>query len=195
MMARKGFTLIELLVSISIFAVIMSSLYFAFSTGTFGWRNIEQNTASFQSALNLFGRINSDLRNSFPYNSDDSKFTGEEGKVSFLTLVNSNVAGGVEKDYANVSYWLEGVNIVRSLKLNKDALNDAKVAPTAIISNNIKGISFSYLKQKEGTDIMEEKNVWQSTDGFPDAVKITLTMLGAQAKTYIRTVYFPIVKK
>ena len=184
-MKRKGFTLIELLISLLIFALVMLSLYFAFSSGTFGFSNIEENTAVFQSASNVLGRLNLDLRNSFPYTADDSKFTGEENKISFLT-----VAG---KDFAQAAYSLEGNNLSRLLKINKDALNEKKEITPAVIANNIKEIHFTYLYLESGNNNLKEKDSWQGADKIPAAVKISLTTSGKINKTFTRTVYLPIV--
>ena len=45
MKIKSAFTLIELLISVSIFAVIMVSLYSAFSTGVLGLGKIEESAA------------------------------------------------------------------------------------------------------------------------------------------------------
>ena len=192
MTRRKGFTLIELLISTAIFAVIMVSLYFAFSTGTFGFRSIEENTETFQAALNTLGRLNSDLRNSFLYTPTDSGFEGDENKISFFTLVNSE--NGITKDFARVTYLVEKDSAIRFMKRNKDALNDNKIIPPYVIANNIKEIKFSYLFLETGNSVLKEKNSWVSADGVLLAVRVTLTMLKDAGKVFSRTIYLPVTR-
>ena len=86
-------------------------------------------------------------------------------------------------------------DVLRLLKKNKYALNDKIDQPPVVIANNIKNIGFAYLYFDPDTNVLKEKDSWQGTDGFPVAVRITLTTLRNASKTYSRTVYLPIVKK
>ncbi|MCX5715091.1 MAG: prepilin-type N-terminal cleavage/methylation domain-containing protein, partial [Candidatus Omnitrophica bacterium] len=67
MKKTKAFSLVELLIASAIFAVVMVSIYSAFRTGIFGYKNIRENIEIYQSARFILERINLDLRNAFAY--------------------------------------------------------------------------------------------------------------------------------
>ena len=145
MKKNKALTLVELLIASSIFVLVMTTIYSAFHTGMFGYRNIDENINVYQTARLILGRINLDLRNSFVYSADESKFEGESNKLRFLTLVDSYQGNQIVQDYAFVSYEWEKNKLMRVCRKNKESLNEESEIPSEEMASDIDGINFSSL--------------------------------------------------
>ena len=101
---RRSFTLVELLIASSIFAVVMVALYAAFSSGVFGYRNIQERIDAYHQARLVLEHLDRDLRNSFAYSAADTKFSGQNDKVSFFSLVDDYRGNEIISAFAFISY-------------------------------------------------------------------------------------------
>ncbi len=164
---NKSFTLIELLITSSIFMVVMLTVYISFNTGIFGYRNIEGTLSVSQTATKVLERINLDLRNSFAYSTDETKFSGSKNEISFLTLA---------QDYAFISYKLEENNFLRLCRRNQESLNDNSETEPKILASNLKEIVFSYGYVDPQSQILEWKDTWDDPILLPAAVKVNLSI-------------------
>lgn len=175
-MNNRSFTLIELLIASSIFIIIMVTLYLSFNTGLFGYKRIEDALFSSSTALRALGRINLDLRNSFAYSDNETKFQGNENEISFLTLLDAFRDDKITQDYAFISYNLEGNKLLRLCRRNQDSLNEKADMKSQILASDIEKIIFSYGHYDSGKHTLEWEDKWNETAGLPAAVKIILTV-------------------
>lgn len=197
-----GFTLIELLIASSIFVVIMVTIYSAFHTGIFGVRNIEKNIEVYQAARLALERINLDLRNSFTYSTNESKFEGMVGKISFLTLIDSyqSQSENITQDYAFVSYQLEGNSLMRMCRKNQQSLNENSGVQSEEMISNVEEITFNYGRIGTDNNTLEFLDAWDPTDDYqkknlPAAIKVTLTILKDEIKEeFRREIFLPLVE-
>jgi prepilin-type N-terminal cleavage/methylation domain-containing protein len=198
MSRNKGFTLVEILVATAIFAVVITTVYSAFHTGIFGYRNIERNIEINQAVQQILECINLDLRNAFVYSSDESRFQGEAGFVSFLTLVDSYRKDKIVRDYALVSYSLEKNKIRRLCRKGKESLNArSEITAEEMASNMDMEIKFQYgyLGKDKETEWLDSWPGFVSTGeegkGLPLAVKVKLTVKNKTEEVFERTIFLP----
>ncbi|MDO8662639.1 MAG: prepilin-type N-terminal cleavage/methylation domain-containing protein [Candidatus Omnitrophota bacterium] len=177
---EKAFTLIELLISIAIFAVIMVSLYSAFSTGVLGLGKIEESATASQTGYTILSRIGKDLRNSFAYSADEVKFTGKNDALTFLSLT---------PEFSWVSYSLSGDKLLRLVRINKDALKTDSETKPKVIAQNIKQIEFTYLYTDPDTKELKENDNWTDNTTLPTAVRVRLILEKKADVPFIRTIY------
>jgi len=189
----KGLTLTELLIATAIFALVLLTVYVSFHAGILGFRNIEEEIVTSQSARQILERINLDLRNSFAYSLDDSKFTGNPNDISFLTLVDNYTGDKIRQEFAFVSYKLEGDRLMRLCRLNAEALKEESAILAEEMSAGIEELSFKYgYKPSSGSEpIVFDKDSWQGDAGLPLAVKIKLVFNNSVKDTFERTIFLP----
>lgn len=190
-MTKKAITLIELLIASSIFVVIMMSIYLTFNTGLFGYKDIEENIDIYQSARLVLERLNLDLRNYFGYSSEETKFTGSNNEVSFLTLTDKLSQGKLIKSYTFVSYRLDGKNLMRLCRRGEEALNEKSETKAQELAANIESLTFSYGFIEAGDNEVKWIDNWDDKKIFPIAVKAKIIVLGKQKQAFERTIYLP----
>lgn len=173
MKTNRSFTLLELVITSSILMLIMLGLYVSFNAGIFAYRHIEGVLDTAQTALKTLEHINSDLRNSFAYSTDEPKFTGSKNEISFLTLVDTFREDKKAQDYAFVLYKLEENNLLRLCRRNQESLNDKIEISPKILAPNVEEIVFSYGYFNPEKQTLEWKD---APDIFPVAVKVSLTI-------------------
>jgi len=193
MKKNKGFTLIEVLIASSIFIIVMVSIYSAFHTGVFGFRNIENNIEAYQSARKILERLDADLRNSFVYSGEEAKFIGTQDTLTFLTLVDSYLLDSITQDYALVAYKLDGNKLMRLCRRNQDSLNDKSATA---FEEMFQGVEISFLYgQKVPNEPMKWKETWGIEDiplekqKMPAAVKVKLSFKDKITQDFERTIY------
>ena len=191
MRRNQGFTLVELLIASSIFVVVMFTIYSAFSSGIFGYRNMEEAMDTYQAARQILERLNLDLRNSFIYSPEEVKFSGTNRQLSFLALVDVYEVNKVSQKYASISYALEGNKLTRLFRTDQEALNkNSEIIPEEMADNA--EISFSYLYLDPVDNSLKEKDIWDDKLILPLAVKIDLTIKSKIEAHFERTVYLPL---
>lgn len=209
MKKTRGLTLTELLIATAIFALVLLTVYASFHAGILGFQNIEEAIGVSQSARQILERINLDLRNSFAYSVDDSKFTGNPKDISFLTLVDNYSGDKIRQEFAAVSYKLEGDKLMRLCRLNTEALKkESADLPGEEMSSEVKKITFEYGYEPAsgGEPIVFDKDSWQNNPKLPLAVKVKLELFRSRAKdtedtlertvdTFERTIFLPPVKQ
>lgn len=201
MKLQKAFTLVELLIAASIFLVLAVTVYSAFRTGVWGFRDITENIDIHQAARQTLERIDKDLRNAFVYSrGNKSRFLGEDSGMSFLTLLDTFTPGGMVKDYALVSYELKGNTLLRLCRKNQESLNTgSEVRPEEMVFNVVK-LKFSYGSFDFTDKTLKFQDSWGSKDAvdeqkiLPSAVRVTLSIKGRLAQEFERTIYLPTIK-
>ena len=187
----KAFTLLELLIVSSISAVVLTTMYSGFHSGIFAYRNIDENIGVYQAARSVLERINSDLRNSFAYSSDESKFEGENTKLSFLTTVDSYQKERLTRDYASVSYKIEADKLMRLCRQAKEALNDKSEIEAEEMAAGLEGVVFNYGYFAGDSQEIRWKDLWDDKKALPAAVKIKLSIKNKIKQSFQRTVFLP----
>lgn len=88
---KKGFTFVELIIALTIFAIIALGIYSTFSTGLTTYKRSEGAGRLQQEARWALDRMAKELRDAVIYNfgadEEESSFSGERDKISFLSLV------------------------------------------------------------------------------------------------------------
>ncbi len=171
-----GFTLVEVLITSAIFAVIMVTIYSVFRTGTFGYRNIEENLDAQQSARQVLERMALDLRNSFNFSDNSTGFSGKHNEILFFSLVDTFLEGKFLKKYALVSYKLQEDKLMRLCRTGKEALNDKSEVGFEEFVPEIKEITFDYAQILPQETAISWKDGWDDNKILPLAVKIKLTL-------------------
>lgn len=189
MNTKKAFTLLELLVSSVILAVVMAGVYTAFYSGTFGYKDIAENIDTVQGARRVFSRINIDLQNSFSYSQSQSKFSGDETNISFLSLVDGLSEGEMVAQYSSVSYKFEDNRITRLVKKDKDALNASVDIEPQEIADGIDELSFSYGYSQGADKPLEWKEAWDNLTVMPSAVKVRVVFEGKVPQEFERAIF------
>jgi len=189
--SNQALTLIELLIASSIFVIVMVTIYLTFNTGLFGYRDIEENIDIHQTARLLLERLNLDLRNSFAYSADETKFLGNNSEISFLTLTDNANQGKLMRNYSFVSYKLEGNNLLRLCRKDQDALNDKSETQARELASNIESLSFSFAFIESGSQELKWKDSWGDKTSSPVAVKAKIIISGKTKNEFERTIYFP----
>ena len=191
----KGFTLIELLIASTIFMVLAVTVYSAFHTGIFGYRNIEETIDVYQAARLILERLDLDLRNSFVYSDAQAKFSGNKNEVSFLTLVDTYREDKLLPEYAFVSYKLEANKLLRLCRKNQESLKEKSEVQPDEMATNIKELSFNFGYLDPVDSSLKFKDSWGSTPDeqktLPMAVKVNLTLKGKAGYGFERTIFLP----
>lgn len=189
---RSAFTLVELLIASAIFLVVVLTVYSAFYTGVFGYRDIEANIDTYQSARHILERINLDLRNSVAYSQNESKFTGTNEGISFFALVDTFTEGKIMQDYAFIAYNLEDKSIMRLCLSNKEALSNSPERGPEEIGSEIEELSFSYGYISATDQSIEWKDLWDDPAALPVAVKLKLKIKDRIEQDFGRTIFLPL---
>lgn len=185
-----GFTLIELLIATSIFSIIILSIYSAFQTGILSYRKVDSAFETYQTARIALNRMELDLKNSFVYKTDDSRFHGTNTSVDFFSVVDYYKEDKLNTDICRIKYeWAEDEKILkRTCYTGLDALKETPEAPIETeLSSAVKEFSFHYFyKDQNGTitpsdswpDSIADQTVQDSQkQKLPLAVKIKLSLI------------------
>jgi len=186
----RSFTLIELLIATAIFSVVIVSVYSAFQSGVFGYRNINKAIDTYQSARLIMEQMSKDLMNCFSYSpAIETKFSGASNEVSFLTLVDSYKNDKLGRDYAFVRYNLSDGKLMRLCRTGADALKSASEIAAQEMKAGVTELAFEYIEYDDKAKSLKEPvKEWTDTKKFPAAIKITLAING---EAFTRTVFLP----
>lgn len=171
----RSFTLIELLIAISIFSVIILSVYSAFNTGVLSYYRMDSAFNVYQTARTILNRMELDLKNTFVYSQDiskgGSKFGGTNQSLDFYTIVDTYENGQVSTNIYHIEYKFSEPTLTRIFHKGQDVLKSDSTGVTQDLSSDVKEIYFEY-----GTG--DTNNPWQKNEPWPkdDAQKIKLPL-------------------
>jgi type II secretory pathway component PulJ len=194
MKRHSAFTLAEVLISSSIFLVVLVTVYSAFHTGVFGYRNIEDRIALYQAGRFILERIQLDLRNSFAYSKDETGFLGLADEISFLTLVDTFWQNTLIKEYALVSYSPKDNLLMRLCKRGKQALDEKSSSSPDEMAQGLQKLNFEYGYVDPIDKSLKFKDSWVAESEqkiFPVAVRIKLVLRNKTVQDFERTIYLP----
>jgi len=183
MRRTHGFTLIELLIATSIFSIIILSLYSAFQSGISSYNRVDSAFNLYQTARIVFNRIELDLKDSFIYLEDDSKFKGTSQTLEFFSVIDSFEKGQAFSNICRVKYELNNDILKRIFYQGLDALEENSKFEGEELSSDVKEISFQYAY---ATNSLDKSYDWQESwpkendltqrKTLPLAVKIKLSL-------------------
>lgn len=186
---QRALTLVELLIASTIFVLVMTTVYSAFHTGIFGFRDIEENLDIHQTARQVLERIVLDLRNIITYSAEETKFKGDKNSLSFLTLVDKFSEGKMTRDYCSVSYNRKENKIMRLELLNKDSLKQESDTEPEELASRIKELQFSYAVIEKDTQQLKWLDLWEDTAALPAAVKVKISIGPKRKEEFERTIF------
>lgn len=192
MKRREGFTLVELLISSAIFLVVVLTIYSAFYTGVFGYRDIEENIETSGSAQQILERINSDLRNSVMYAQDEKQFRGAGYAISFFSLVDRFSEDSIIQEYAFISYKLEDGRLMRLCLSNQETMVGDSIESQEEVGSNIEELTFSYGYIPLEGEVIEWKDLWDDPKESPVAVKVKLSIKDKIKQEFEQTIFLPL---
>jgi len=170
----------------------MVTFYAVFRTGTFGYRDIEENIEAYQTARQVLERIALDLKNSFNFSQDITGFAGNKNEIRFFSIVDNFLEGKVLKKYAFISYKLEEDKLMRLCRRDKEALNNNSEVIFEEFTPGIKEITFNYGEVTPPDRTILWKEEWNDNKVLPVAVKIKLILNNKTKQEFEKTVFFPL---
>ncbi len=199
---KRSFTLVEVLIASLIITVVMITVYTAFGSGIFGYRNIEDKITVYQTARSILEHLNQDVRNAIVFSSTQSMFEGSSDKVSFLSLVDSYKTDRLRGSYAAVSYYYEDNKLMRLCRKGSEALNiESDLTKPQEVGSEL-DIRFEYgylqINAASAQEIVAFKDSWgyetqEESQKLPVALKVRLTVKGNPDEVFERTIYLPVV--
>lgn len=221
----RGFTLLEILVAISIFAVLMTTLYASFNAVTNRNQAIEEGRGLYEMARSCLERIRTDLSAIYvelpplytPPDFDDPadpyRFVGQEeivgaesfSRLRFASQAHLPMGGETETGIAEIVYYVEPVDRFDSayvLRRSDTAypydMEEFAMdeATDPIVCKGVESFQLSFIDQ-EG----EARTDWDSEEGIleyatPRAVKIEITVSDeASSHAFSTTVPLPVYRK
>lgn len=195
----EGFTLVEVLVASVIFLVIMMAVYSSFHAGIFGYKNIERTVEAYQSARQILERINLDMRNSFAFSENQTKFSGNKNGADFLTIADIYDNDKIVQDYAFVGYQFENGRLTRLCRQGKESLNNnSQIQPEELALNAV-SVVFSYGYNVSGQEDIKWKDTWGAAGDSPEeqkvlpvAVKVKLAIKNKVEYNFERAIFLPL---
>lgn len=196
----RGFTLVELLIAISIFSVIILSVYSAFHTGILSYYKIDSAFDVYQTARTILNRMELDLKNVFVYEQNDSGFKSDNQALDFYTILDSfDKDGKTYSDFAAIKYELSGGfnieltspgTLKRTYYKGEDALKKDVTdvnGESDDLTSDVRELSFQYAYSTGNTDKPYDwQGSWPSTDltkpagqerKLPLTIKIKLVLI------------------
>jgi len=185
---ERGFTLIELLVGLTIFSVVILSIYSTFSTGILARRKGGNAADSIQMARVTLDDIGSELRNMVAYSGYE--LAGGPEEISF-PVIDHHTERGV--GLSLITYSLKDDSSLKTLVKRSQVLGG--LSQIYELASEVKELSFSYAYVDSSSDNLQWKATWSSPDTLPQAVKAVLTLETkekGQAITFIKVISLPL---
>jgi prepilin-type N-terminal cleavage/methylation domain-containing protein len=185
----EGFTLVELLVGLTIFSVVVISLYSAFSTGILARRKGGNASDSFQTARVALNDIGSELKKMVPYSGYG--LIGRPEELSF-PVVDFQTEG--ELRLSRITYSLKENSDLKAL-IKKREILVGELSLAYELAPRVKELSFHYAFLDSLTDSLQWKATWSCTDTLPQALKTVLTLQTRgkdRAITFTKVVALPL---
>lgn len=188
---QGGFTLIELLIAVSIFALIVTTIYSTFNIGIKAWRRSTEYSILSKNAQLSLERIGRQLRNAL--NFSGLQLIGETALISIPGLIST--PNPLAFQIGKITYFFDDVD--NSLQMRKqtyaEAINAIVTRPRALASSVI-DLSLRYCRYDEKTDKYIWEENYNQSDGLPLEVKITLILKHPSSEeklTFTKTVLMP----
>ncbi len=193
----KGFTLIELLIVIAIFGIISVSIMSVFSKGLDIYNRVKDYGRQQIEAVLFFERIERDIRGMFYFS--NIGFSGDDKNMSFPGLVRMGKTENVRVTVGRIFYYFDEKTgyLIKAEQTYPFAVSKVNTVTRKIKLLRAEQLAFKYLcynKQINSEEKYEWKDEWDSKDGMPKAVMITIRFNSA-GREYVwsKIVLIPVV--
>lgn len=187
---RVAFTLVELLVVILITATIGSVVIACFMGGVRAYDRVHDFGQSETDAYIAFEMLERDLKNVVSVRG--VPFEGDSTIMQFAALKVIPAADNSRSDVSIVRYWYSPQSgVVRSVsELGEDAVSSSE--EESITSGRL-DMQFAYSGSgTRGDGVSGWNDIWQSSTGFPQQVRISFQVDGDDGKKIERIIVLPL---
>lgn len=189
-MTRRAFTLIELIIATVMLAMIVVSIYSAFSVGIKAWRRGSEDRDLQKIRIGLL-RMQKELRSSFFFS--EAPFKGTSSEITFPLVVseenkdNIYVVNYYIVEDRNTGY--EALMKRKTLFMDNQILGEKDVDEVIFLANSI---DFEYAYElKDGLKGFKWRPAWgEPQKKIPSAVKINFSP-GANESIYHKMIFIP----
>ena len=218
--ADRGFTLLEIMIAISIFAIIVTTIFTSYSSLLSGSETSDQGTASYEMAKNCLNRMIVDLESihltlppgySPPVLGEPPELYRIVGEIfdiqgvsfprlKFTSLAHLSFGGKTEKGIAEIVYYVQASGDGNYVLKRADNLYPYETfeekAGDPVLCTDVKSLTFKYYDQ-DGTAY----DLWDSDDedfeySTPKAIDINLELAESSNSLWFKTmVTLPVYRK
>jgi hypothetical protein len=128
------------------------------------------------------------------YSKGAAGFEGDSSSMRFLFIADTFRESVLQRDYAAVSYKVEGDRLMRECRLNAAALNTEPDSGFEEMAAGVKEVVFKYGKMDEAGVNIEWQPDWHEPSVLPAAVTIRLVLEEKNSAAFERTVYLPLAE-
>jgi len=178
---KNGFTLVELLISGLIFSLIALSLYSAFRTANLTYKRIDRASYVDEAARLLLNRIENELKNSFAFQEDDSRFEGNGQSLDFFSVTSYyDEKAKSHPLICRIKYEFSGEKLIYSQYCGLDSIQPQdQVSPETEELSAIKEVKFEFAESgpdKLWQTVWPNEKIIDQKKALPGAIRITLTV-------------------
>lgn len=184
MRKKNGFTLVELMIVISIFSLLILSIYSAFRTGLLSHEKIDAAANLYQKARLSLSLIEAELKNAFVYAKTDSKFIGSSESMEFFSILDLyDKEGKISSNIGYIRYEILDHSLTRKASEGILALKVGPEEKGELFLSGIEELSLQFAAPSTvSAKLYEWQDLWPK-DGdadqkkqLPIAVKIKLVL-------------------
>lgn len=182
--ATGSFTLVEFLIALSIFGIIVVSLYSAFRTGLSSYRKIDSAFTVSQTARSILNRMELELKNAFPLYKNKVNIEGTNNKLSFFCQAETFQKSRRMWQIRRLQYETGPGIFTRRCFSGLDGLFRNPVSVESEFPPEVSGLSFEYAASPSqgSSSYLEWLSQWpkkndMNQSALPLAIKVRLTIL------------------
>jgi len=204
--AGSGFALLELLLAMTIFSVVVTSLYSSFYGGVSVLRRSRKAMETHQNIRLFTEELSLDLRNAlltpveagtgyvprgYKQSGEEEPpvyyFTGEGRSFTFVSLK--------DRDLCRMTYSFENSEFVRTVKPQSRSFSEDPLFPKASLKD-VETLEIQYSHAGEGEDADPVwMNFWDQEEAIPLGVKINMKIKGQSSlRKLTKTILIPVGK-
>jgi len=175
-MKRSGFTFVEVMISITIFTIIIVTVYSAFNMGMKIWRRT-QTDKSLQRIRLAFLKIDKELRNTFFFSG--IPFNGSSTEIEFPL----SVSDGDKENIYKITYSVDVDEVLEPKALTrKEELYPEDIGEHSkekILLSSLKSVKFEYTYEpSDPSQDFEWQDSWNE-NGLPSGIRLSLEAHGS----------------
>ncbi len=203
----KGFTLIETLLAITLFAVVMAASYRVFAMGIQIWQRTQGSyTAERKAVLALEKMIQkvravTRIEKIDKFSGKDSLYEGDQDGFTLpATVENSNAVYKPILQFGRIGfYWDRNRDQLCETQESATDLYLRRKPPCRVLAEYVKKVDFRYWLYRSLGESYSWYDDWDSSDGLPQAIQVTLEIeipvdktAGSLERRYQRMIWVPV---
>ncbi|MFH1220217.1 MAG: prepilin-type N-terminal cleavage/methylation domain-containing protein [Candidatus Eisenbacteria bacterium] len=186
-----GFTLVELLVAVSLFSLLVLSVYSSFSTGLAARKRAEAVVEVAEQGREVLSLLSRDLSDLVMF--AGREFSGEPEAISFVAL--QPFAEGSMPVLSHVTYDLSKTaqGSLRALRRGCEIIGGRR-SEGDLTAPCVRNLSFSYARLDGESNVIEWASRWSPTEEspIPYAVRVELGLAGQDTTVIKKIIQIPI---